>query len=300
MTTSSDGAAALPDLPELRATVDDALNVHLPKDTELSEDLLAAMRYATLGNGKRMRPLLTIAAATGCGASLEDALAPACALELIHAYSLIHDDLPAMDDDELRHGLPSCHVRFGEANAILAGDALQALAFETLCGAQGLSQEVRLRSIQVLAAAAGPAGMVGGQARDMEAEKQKLSLGELQRLHAAKTGALMTAAVQIGALVGNASAEQYVLLTEFARRVGLAFQIVDDLLDVTESTEQLGKPAGSDAKAGKNTYPALMGQKASRLRAEELLAEALPMLDRAKIQNPLLGDLAKLSVRRTH
>ena len=200
----------------------------------------------------------------------------------------------------MRHGLASCHIRFGEATAILAGDGLQALAFETLAKAPGLTTQVRLQALSILAAAAGPAGMVGGQSRDMDAEKLTLVLGELETLHAAKTGALMTAAVQIGALVGNASAEQYVLLTEYARRVGLAFQIIDDVLDVTETTEVLGKPAGSDAQAGKNTYPVLLGLSESRLRAEELLAEALPMLDRAGVQNGLLGDLGRLAVRRHH
>lgn len=294
--TASTGV--LPSLPELRSLIDDALGMYLPKESALAPDLIAAMRYATLGNGKRLRPLLTIAAATAYGATLEDVLAPACALEFIHAYSLIHDDLPAMDDDDLRHGLPSCHVRFGEATAILAGDALHALAFENIAQAQGLPTDVRLQCVAILASAAGPSGMVGGQSRDMAAEKLTLALGELQALHAAKTGALITAAVQIGALVGNASSEQYVLLTEYARRIGLAFQIIDDVLDVTETTESLGKPAGSDQLAGKNTYPALLGLSESRLRAEELLAEALPMLDRAAVGNPLLGDLARMAVRR--
>ncbi|MFK7916153.1 MAG: polyprenyl synthetase family protein [Pseudomonadales bacterium] len=292
--------AALPPLPELRALIDDALGMYLPKESALAPDLIAAMRYSTLGNGKRLRPLLTIAAATAFGAELEDALAPACALEFIHAYSLIHDDLPAMDDDDLRHGLASCHIRFGEATAILAGDALQTLAFETIANAQGLGSDVRLQGVSLLAAAVGPAGMVGGQMRDMAAEKLTLVLGELEALHAAKTGALITAAVQLGALVGGASAEQYVLLTEYAKRVGLAFQIIDDVLDVTETTESLGKPAGSDEAAGKNTYPVLLGLSESRLRAEELLAEALPMLDRAGVQNALLGDLGRMAVRRTH
>ncbi len=257
------------------------------------------MRYATLGDGKRLRPMLVCGATLGMGADIADALAPACALEFIHAYSLIHDDLPAMDDDDLRHGLPSCHVRFGEANAILAGDALQALAFQTIAEAPNLSETVRLRCIALLSAASGWQGMVGGQTRDMAAENKELSLTELQTLHAAKTGALITAAVQIGAIVGNASTEQYVLLTEFASRIGLAFQIVDDVLDVTGTTEELGKPAGSDAISGKNTYPTLMGLKLASLRAEELLAEALPLLDRAQVASPDLGDLAKLAIRRS-
>lgn len=288
------------DVPALRATINSTLERSLPDDSSLAPELVAAMRYAALGNGKRLRPLLACAAASGCGAPLEQALVPACALEFIHAYSLIHDDLPAMDDDALRHGLPACHIRYGEATAILAGDALQSLAFEALANAPDVSAPTRLRCIQVLAAACGPEGMAGGQARDMAAEGVYLSLGELQALHAAKTGALITAAVQIGALVGNANDEQYVLLTEFAQRIGLAFQIIDDVLDETATTEALGKPAGSDSEAGKSTYPALLGLRQSQELAEELLGEALPMLARAGVENELLKDLALAAVRRSH
>ncbi|MEM1229651.1 MAG: farnesyl diphosphate synthase [Pseudomonadota bacterium] len=297
MTTDSAGGA---DLTTLRSTINASLESLLPEDSTLAPELIAAMRYTVLGKGKRLRPLLTLAAATGCGASLEHALAPACALEFVHAYSLIHDDLPAMDDDDLRHGLPSCHIRYGEATAILAGDALQALAFETLGTAASLTPQQRLQAVTVLAKAAGPAGMVGGQARDMAAEGVYLSLGELQALHAAKTGALITAAVQIGAVVGDASDEQYVLLTEFAQRIGLAFQIIDDVLDETATTAELGKPAGSDAQASKSTYPSLLGLAQSRELAQELLEEALPMLARAGVRNELLTELGRLAVHRAH
>ena len=288
------------DLTELRATVNDALGHYLPKDSVIAPTLIEAMRYAVLGNGKRMRPLLCVGAATGFGGTLEETLAPACALEYIHAYSLIHDDLPAMDDDDLRHGLPSCHIRFGEATAILAGDALQAQAFDILASAEALPVPVRLECVRLLAEASGVGGMAGGQALDMQAENQTLSLSQLQALHGAKTGALITAAVKMGAVVAGASDEQTVLLSEFANRIGLAFQIIDDVLDITASTEELGKPAGSDLESGKNTYPALLGLDESRERAESLLAEALPMLDRAGIQNGLLGELATLAVRRSH
>jgi len=283
---------------EIKTAIDDALNHHLPKESDLAPELLTAMRYAALGNGKRIRPMLVCATTLALGGHLEDALAPACALEFIHAYSLIHDDLPAMDNDDLRHGLPSCHIRFGDATAILAGDALQALAFSTLADAPALTPEVRLQALSTLSSASGWQGMVGGQCRDMEAEGQALSLTELQALHSAKTGALITAAVQIGALVGGASSEQYVLLTEFANRIGLAFQVVDDVLDLTETTEQLGKPAGSDSKADKNTYPALMGLAQAKLYAEELLGEALPLLGRAKLEQDLLSDIARAAVQR--
>ena len=289
-----------PELEVLRTTIEDALNHHLPTSSPIAQPLLDAMRYATLGGGKRIRPMLVCATCTGLGGVVEDALAPACAIEFMHAYSLVHDDLPAMDDDDLRHGLPSNHIKFGEATAVLAGDALQALAFETLAKAPTSSDAVRLRAVQLLAEAVGWRGMVGGQSYDLESERKQLSLSELQTLHAAKTGALIKVAVQLGALFGNPmlAPETYVLITEFATRVGLAFQVIDDVLDVTQSTEDLGKPAGSDKAAGKSTYPALLGVDAARDLADELLAEALPMLDRAGLQHTQLKQLALLAVKR--
>ena len=258
------------------------------------------MRYATLGGGKRIRPMLVCATCTGLGGALEDALAPACAVEFMHAYSLVHDDLPAMDDDDLRHGLPSNHIKFGEATAVLTGDALQSLAFETLAKAPTGSDAVRLRAVQLLAEAVGWQGMVGGQSYDLESERKKLSLSELQTLHGAKTGALIKVAVQLGALFGKPklAPETYVLITEFATRVGLAFQVIDDVLDVTGSTEELGKPVGSDAGSGKSTYPALLGVEAARDTADELLSEALSMLDRAGLQHGQLKELAEFAVKR--
>lgn len=289
-----------PDLRALRQTVDDALAHHLPSQSGIAQILVDAMRYAALGGGKRLRPMFLCATCTGVGGALEDALAPACAVEFIHAYSLLHDDLPAMDDDGLRHGLPSGHVKYGEATAILAGDALQALAFDTLAHAPGASAEVRLRAVQLLAEAAGWRGMVGGQTFDMESENKKLGLTELQRLHSAKTGALIKSAVQIGAIFGNPllEPERFVLLSEFAGRVGLAFQVVDDVLDVTQTTAKLGKPARSDVAAAKSTYPALLGVEQAREMAEELLTDALSMLRRAKLDHGMLEDLATVAVRR--
>ncbi len=289
-----------PEIQSLKSTIEDALQHHLPSNSDIAQVLLDAMRYASLSGGKRIRPLLVCATCTGLGGALEDALAPACAVEFIHAYSLLHDDLPAMDDDALRHGLPSGHVKFGEATAILAGDALQALAFETLANAPVSRTDVRLTAVQILAEASGWQGMVGGQSFDLASEGKALSLTELQSLHAAKTGALIKAAVQIGALFGNPTldAETYVLLTEFATRIGLAFQVVDDVLDVTESTDTLGKPAGSDEKANKSTYPQLLGIEQARAHADDLLAEAEPMLARAGMQHDLLLTLARQIVRR--
>jgi geranylgeranyl diphosphate synthase type II len=290
-----------PDLRAIKSTIEDALQHYLPSASENAQILVDAMRYATLSGGKRIRPLLVCATCTGLGGRLEDALAPACAVEFIHAYSLLHDDLPSMDDDELRHGLPSGHVKFGEATAILAGDALQALAFQTLATAPVSRTDVRLTAVQILSEAAGWQGMVGGQSFDLTAENKRLSLTQLQALHAGKTGALIRASVQIGALFGNPKldAETYVLLTEFAARIGLAFQVVDDVLDVTESTETLGKPAGSDEKAKKSTYPSLLGVKQAREHADSLLAEAERMLGRAHLEHDLLLELARQIVSRT-
>jgi len=289
-----------PELQALKRTVEDALHHHLPTSSDIGQVLVDAMRYASLSGGKRIRPLLVCATCTGLGGALEDALAPACAVEFIHAYSLLHDDLPAMDDDELRHGLPSGHIKFGEATAILAGDALQALAFETLATAPAARNDVRLSAVRVLAQASGWQGMVGGQSYDLTSENKSLSLSQLQSLHAAKTGALIKASVQIGALFGNPKldAETYVLLTEFATRIGLAFQVVDDVLDVTQTTEVLGKPAGSDQKAKKSTYPALLGVNQARSHANELLAEAEAMLTRADLKHDLLLTLARGIVNR--
>jgi geranylgeranyl pyrophosphate synthase len=288
------------DLRELKATIEDALDHYLPAQSAIAQPLVDAMRYASLSGGKRLRPMLLCAACTGVGGALEDALAPACAVEFIHAYSLVHDDLPAMDDDAVRHGLPSSHVCFGEAEAILAGDALQTLAFRTLAEAPNVPAAARLRAIVLLAEAAGWRGMVGGQSFDLAAEGQRLELERLQALHAAKTGALIRAAVQIGAVVGKPDLddETFVLLGEFAARVGHAFQVIDDVLDETATTEVLGKPAGSDRAAGKSTYPGLMGVDAAKDHAEDLLGEGLAFLQRAGLGESPLAELARRSVRR--
>jgi len=289
-----------PDLDDLKAVIDAALARHLPDRSAIAPELVDAMRYATLTGGKRLRPLLVCAACTGVGGNLEHALAPACAVEFIHAYSLVHDDLPAMDDDELRHGVPSNHVRFGEATAILAGDALQALAFRTLAEAPGVPPHTRLRALSVLADAAGWLGMVGGQSFDMAAESQRLGQDQLAALHGAKTGALIRAAVQIGALVGDPDLPDatFARLGEFASRIGLAFQVIDDVLDVTASTATLGKPAGSDEAADKSTYPKLLGVDGARALADRLLQEALVMLDGAGLADDRLARLARRSVHR--
>ena len=288
------------ELDALRARIESALDAHLPASSNLSPTLTDAMRYATLSGGKRLRPLFLCATCTAVGGDARTALAPACAIEFLHAYSLVHDDLPAMDDDELRHGVPSTHIRFGEATAILAGDALQALAFRTLADAPDVTATARLRALTLLADAAGWNGMVGGQSLDLEAERQRLELPELAALHGAKTGALIRAAIQIGAIVGDPDLSDEVFdgLGEFAGQVGLAFQVVDDVLDITATTDALGKPAGSDIKAGKSTYPGLLGLDEARAYAESLLQSALALHAKLPLQHSLLADLAVRSVRR--
>ena len=289
-----------PELSGFKSAVEDALRLYLPSGSPIAQSLVDAMRHAALGGGKRLRPLFVCAACDALGGRLDNALAPACAVEFIHCYSLIHDDLPSMDDDALRHGLPSCHVAYGEATAILAGDALQALAFETLAGAPGASPETRVAAIRVLGKACGWEGLVGGQSFDLASEGQALAESRLRDLHAAKTGALIRAAVELGALFAGADDGRLLTVGEFAGRIGLAFQIVDDVLDVTQSTEALGKPAGSDAQADKSTFPALMGEEPALDLSRQLLEEALELLGQAGLHNGPLAELARLAVERKH
>ncbi len=290
-------------LEALKALIDEALDQHLPTHSAIAQPIVDAMRHAVLGGGKRIRPMLTCGTVQAFRQPMERALPAACALEFIHAYSLIHDDLPAMDDDELRHGLPSTHVAYGEANAILAGDSLHSLAFQTIAASNELKDATRLRMITLLAEAAGWAGMAGGQCLDIAAEGRTLSLSELQVLHGAKTGALIRVSVQLGvlcALDDNVNEEQFLLLTEFGNRVGLAFQVMDDVLDVTASTETLGKPAGSDEALDKNTFPKLMGTDQARAMARTLTDEALAILNRTRLQADILEQLALLVLSRSH
>lgn len=244
---------------------------------------LEAMRYSLFAGGKRIRPILCLAAgeAIDGSAGVAARLLPiACALEYIHTYSLIHDDLPAMDNDALRRGKPTNHVLYGEAGAILAGDGLLTLAFHLLSGERGagLPAPQRLKIIEIISAAAGPSGMVGGQSLDIDSEKVTIDFQRLQTIHRAKTGALITCSLQAGALAAGASAKQYDDLTRYGEKIGLAFQIVDDILNVTSTTEELGKAAGSDANRGKATYPAFFGLKETRRLAAQAAAEAIQAL----------------------
>lgn len=254
-------------------------------DRKIVAPLGDAMRYALLGEGKRLRPILTLAAAEAVSGSIESRLAATdlgCAVEMIHAYSLVHDDLPAMDDDDLRRGQPTVHRKFDEATAILAGDALQTLAFEIAATADALSSTRRARAVAVLARASGAAGMVGGQTIDLAAEgrwkpkvKPAPDVRALETLAGAKTGAIISAAVELGALAGGAGLVVRKTLREYGQAVGLAFQIADDLLDAEGTTADVGKKTGKDAAKGKVTFPGLMGARKARARAEELAEGAM-------------------------
>ena len=257
--------------------VDGFLDRVLPPVNNGPATLASAMRYAVLGGGKRIRPALAMASAMAVGGRGADALPVAGALEMIHAYSLIHDDLPCMDDDDLRRGRPTVHVRFGEAVAVLAGDALHTLAFATLTSGDA-SPETRLECVKRLAAAAGPEGMVGGQVLDMEAEGRRPDARELEAIHRGKTGALISASAALGALAGGGSRQQVDALAAFGRELGLVFQIVDDLLDEEQTSARLGKSAGKDRAAGKATYPAVHGIGMARAEATRRAALARELL----------------------
>jgi len=260
-----------------RAVVEEALARYmLPADGPITGHI-KAMRYSLFAGGKRIRPILALAAAEALDSPGESILPAACALECIHTYSLIHDDLPAMDNDALRRGRPTCHVAFGEAEAILAGDGLLSFAFELLSHPDTgpIPAEARLRLIGLIAGAIGPLGMVGGQSLDLAAEGKEIDFAHLRLIHACKTGALITASVQTGAVFAQADEDRFAALTEYGKQIGLAFQIADDLLDVEGSTEELGKTAGADAKNRKATYPVFFGVEGSRKMAAESVTRAL-------------------------
>ncbi|MEA1079632.1 farnesyl diphosphate synthase [Marinobacter sp. ASW11-75] len=266
-----------------------------------SDRLQQAMRYSVLGGGKRIRPALCLAAARAVGQSSEQALVPACAVELIHAYSLIHDDLPAMDDDELRRGRPTAHIAFDEATAILAGDALQALAFDRLADAPATSAPARLAMVRALARASGHGGMVGGQAIDLESVGKTLTLAELETMHRHKTGALIEASVTLGALTAPAVSETALAsLATYAKALGLAFQVQDDLLDIEGDTEVIGKPQGSDVARAKPTFPALLGIAGAREHLATLLSGALDSLRDFGPEADPLRAMADYVVARSH
>ncbi len=257
----------------VRGEIDDALDRFTQYDEDCPAVLRAAIRHSLLAKGKRLRPLLVLMAAEACGSERCRAMPAACAVEMVHTYSLIHDDLPAMDDDCLRRGQPTCHVKYGEANAILAGDALLAQAFEVI--AAGICPpEVAVRCCRELAGAAGASALVGGQVDDLAGASIDSDLDRLERIHHRKTGAMFRVSSRLGAMVASADEQQIAALDEFSGKLGLAFQIIDDLLDTKGDEKSLGKSVGKDAEQGKMTFPAVLGEDESRQRAERLIREA--------------------------
>lgn len=289
-------------LPEYQARVEVALDQLLPPADTLPMRLHEAMRYAVLGTGKRLRPVLVYATGETLGIAPRDLDGPACAVELIHAYSLVHDDLPCMDDDDLRRGKPTCHKAYDEPTAVLVGDALQSLAFRALADHPGpAGAEAQMRMVRSLATAAGSRGMAGGQALDLAAAGRPLDLAQLEDLHVHKTGALIRASVMMAAYAaGDAEADTRERLDRYAKSIGLAFQIRDDILDVEGTTEAIGKTSGADARLEKATYPGLLGLQEAREHGRELIDRALASLDAFDERADCLRGLAKFIIDRDH
>lgn len=279
--------------------VNDCLDAALPLATEAPQRLHEAMRYAVFNGGKRVRPLLTYATGECLGVDMRYLDAPAVAIELIHAFSLVHDDLPAMDDDDLRRGKPTVHVQYDEATAILAADALQPLAFGVLAKLEGVSDAAKIQLVRLVSDACGSTGMTGGQSIDLAAEGERLDARELERMYSLKTGALIHAAIVSACIVHDElPAEKGAALDAFARSIGIAFQIKDDILDVEGETHVIGKPAGADQRLDKATYPKLFGLEESRQRSAELLDSALANLEAFGDDAASLEWLARFIVER--
>lgn len=281
---------------EVSRTVDQTLETLLPPVESQPRRLHEAMRWSIFGGGKRFRPALLIAAGRTFGAKNEGLTRTAAAVEMIHTYSLIHDDLPAMDNDDLRRGRETCHRKFDESTAILAGDALQALAFQTIADDWHFSPEIRLKLVASLGKAA--AEMVAGQQLDLEAEGIDLSVDEIERIHQNKTGALIRFSATAGAIIGNARERDVQAISEFGSKLGLLFQITDDLLDVTQTTEELGKTAGKDASAYKATYPGFYGIEATKKLAKNAHAQAIECLGKIEKPTELLHEIAEFILTR--
>jgi len=290
---------ALDFITSCRSLIDSQLDRLIPKESEPPERVHSAIRWSVFAGGKRFRPALLLATGQTFGAAPDDLLRTACALEMIHTYSLIHDDLPSMDNDELRRGRPTCHVKFDEATAILAGDALQTLAFQTIAEDEKLSPQLRVGLVAEIARAAGtPAGMVAGQAHDLDAESREVTSDELERIHHRKTGALIRAAARCGAIIAGASEPELDAVTEYATNLGLLFQITDDLLDVTATALDLGKTPGKDARSRKATYPSLYGIEATQAQLEEVHHAARQALERIDPPTQLLRSIADFILHR--
>lgn len=254
--------------------VDRALDRFLPKASTPPATIHKAMRYSLFAGGKRLRPILCLAAAEACGGKIGAALPLACAIECIHTYSLVHDDLPSMDNDDLRRGRATCHKVFGDGIAILAGDALLTIAFEIAAQSKATKRYDLREIFREIATAAGSQKLIAGQVADLEAEGRRINRAQLRYIHENKTAALLTASVRLGAMAANASTKQLTAITAFGRALGLAFQVIDDILDVTQTSEKLGKSAGKDVAAKKATYPAVIGLEKSRAEARRLTSEA--------------------------
>ncbi|MGA2240499.1 MAG: polyprenyl synthetase family protein [Verrucomicrobiota bacterium] len=279
-------------------TVNAALDKFLPSDKTRPATIHKAMRYSLFAGGKRMRPALCLAAAAACGGREADALPLACAVECIHTYSLIHDDLPAMDNDDFRRGKPTNHKVFGEGIAVLAGDALLTQAFEIAAQAKGWPRYSHQTIILEIATAAGSLQLVAGQVADLEGEGKKLSVTDLKYIHERKTSALLCCSVRLGGMSANCTTAQFRALTDFGYHVGLAFQVIDDILDVTQTSEQLGKTAGKDVAEQKATYPAIVGLEKSRKIAEQLTAKAFAALKAFRTKAVALEALAEFLLKR--
>jgi geranyltranstransferase len=285
---------------ERRELIEEALKKELHEGRELDATLTKSMEYSLMAGGKRLRPILLMAAADACGKDGRAFITSACALEMIHTYSLIHDDLPAMDDDNLRRGKPTNHVKFGAGMATLAGDGLLTMAFEVLTREKNVRPETILSVIREVSVAAGTSGMVGGQAIDLESEGRRIDLTCLRRMHMGKTGALFRAALRTGAILAGASEKELAALTQYAEAFGLAFQITDDILDVTGSEAEIGKPVGSDRRNEKSTYVTLTSLARAQELADEAIESALSAVEIFGEKASFLQDLVRfLSHRRS-
>jgi geranylgeranyl diphosphate synthase type II len=287
-------------LQQRAAEVDAALDAWLPPATRAPATIHKAMRYAVFAGGKRLRPILCLAAAEACGGDPARALPAACAVEALHTYSLVHDDLPCMDDDDLRRGRPTCHKVFGEGMAVLCGDALLTEAFALVAWQEPTPRHPGAAAVRELAAAGGSLRLIGGQVMDLEGEGRKLTKAQLVKIHEAKTAALLTCSLRLGAISANATPARLEALTRFGHALGLAFQVIDDILDVTQSSEKLGKTAGKDAQVQKATYPSILGLEKSRKEAARLTAEALDALAPLRAKAARLRQIAEYLLVREY
>ena len=286
-------------LTSCRSVIDAELDKLIPRESKEPRSLHAAIRWSVFAGGKRFRPALLLAVGQTFGAQIDQLIRTACAVEMIHTYSLIHDDLPSMDDDDLRRGRATCHVKFGEATAILAGDALQTLAFQTIAEDERLSAAMRVQLIAELARAAGtPEGMVAGQAFDLEAESREVTSDEVSRIHSHKTGALIYTAARAGALIAGANKDELDAITEYGINLGLLFQITDDLLDVTATAEELGKTPGKDARSKKATFPSVYGVEVTRKTIAAVHRTTRTALEQIDRSTELLKSIADLIMNR--